>query len=299
MSGVTSGRSRPESQATMRWSSACIGGDSSEVSRLRAVTTKKATLKPYLAEIRDWVAQGMTDVWIAHTLNSTPASISAFRSQHGILRRDVAGEVYGGRRAAAGDPAEADEPEPEVKPRRRSRRRTQEGRRASRPRRRRQRPSRPRATARPAPSGAGAAGAGEASGCRLEAVLDTGDEGYGFWLDGAVRDDPVFAEHWALAARDRGQDRGRPDRDPPGRAGARPGSVAVAVVLRAAGEAGEGGVLDDGEVVRPDVLGGAAGRRRGTRRRCVVVLAQPAPPGCTSGPCGGSARPRSRRPRAR
>ena len=30
-----------------------------------------------------------------------------------------------------------------------------------------------------------------------EAVLDTGEEGYGFWLDGAVRDDPVFAEHWA------------------------------------------------------------------------------------------------------
>jgi hypothetical protein len=29
-----------------------------------------------------------------------------------------------------------------------------------------------------------------------EAVLDHGDEGYGFWFDGAVRDDPVFAEHW-------------------------------------------------------------------------------------------------------
>ena len=28
-------------------------------------------------------------------------------------------------------------------------------------------------------------------------MLDHGDEGYGFWLDGAVRDDPVFAEHWA------------------------------------------------------------------------------------------------------
>jgi len=28
-------------------------------------------------------------------------------------------------------------------------------------------------------------------------VLDTGEEGYGFWMDGAVRDDSVFAEHWA------------------------------------------------------------------------------------------------------
>ena len=27
-------------------------------------------------------------------------------------------------------------------------------------------------------------------------MLDHGEEGYGFWLDGAVKDDPVFAEHW-------------------------------------------------------------------------------------------------------
>ena len=57
---------------------------------LPAVPTQKATLKPYLEEIRQWVEQGRTDIWIAHTLNSTPASISAFRSQHGILRRDAA-----------------------------------------------------------------------------------------------------------------------------------------------------------------------------------------------------------------
>jgi len=31
----------------------------------------------------------------------------------------------------------------------------------------------------------------------VPAVLDTGEEGYGFWIDGAVRDDPLFAEHWA------------------------------------------------------------------------------------------------------
>src|SRR3954469_9547640 len=121
MSGVTSGRSRPESQATMRWSSSCIGGDSSEVSRLGAVTTTKATLKPYLTEIREWVAQGMTDVWIAHTLNSTPASISAFRSQHGILRRDVAAEAFGSDVPPPVSPPEAEEPEVDVKPRRRSR----------------------------------------------------------------------------------------------------------------------------------------------------------------------------------
>ena len=197
MSGVTSGRSRPESQATMRWSSSCIGGDSSEVSRLGAVTTTKATLKPYLTEIRDWVSQGMTDVWIAHRLNSTPASISAFRSQHGILRRDVLTEVYAADVPPPVIPPEADEPEPEVKPRRRSRGgRKKTGETAT---------ATPVAVAEPA-EGNGEGGAkrrrrgGRGRGKRLptfEAVLDTGDEGYGFWIDGAVRDDPLFAEHWA------------------------------------------------------------------------------------------------------
>ena len=31
----------------------------------------------------------------------------------------------------------------------------------------------------------------------LEATFDHGDEGYGLWLDPAVQDDPVYAEHWA------------------------------------------------------------------------------------------------------
>jgi hypothetical protein len=164
------------------------------------MTTQKATLKPYLAEIREWVAQGMTDVWIAHTLNSTPASISAFRSQHGILRRDVAAEAIGGDVPPPVMPPEADEAEPETRPRRRSR----GGRKKS--------GAEPvvavaAADEREAGDGEGTAkrrrrgGRGRGSGSRrtpsFEAVLDTGDEGYGFWLDGAVRDDPVFAEHWA------------------------------------------------------------------------------------------------------
>ena len=85
----------------------------------RTVTTQqKATLKPYLNEIRDWVARGMTDVWIAHTLNSTPASISAFRSANGILRRD-AGEARGGDVPPPVMPPDAAEVEVETKPKRR------------------------------------------------------------------------------------------------------------------------------------------------------------------------------------
>ncbi|HEX2085118.1 MAG TPA: hypothetical protein VHF89_05505 [Solirubrobacteraceae bacterium] len=31
----------------------------------------------------------------------------------------------------------------------------------------------------------------------LEATFDHGEEGYGLWLDPAVADNPVYAEHWA------------------------------------------------------------------------------------------------------
>jgi outer membrane biosynthesis protein TonB len=34
-------------------------------------------------------------------------------------------------------------------------------------------------------------------GTPLEATFDHGEEGYGLWLDPAVQDDPVYAEHWA------------------------------------------------------------------------------------------------------
>ena len=32
---------------------------------------------------------------------------------------------------------------------------------------------------------------------KLEGTFDHGEEGYGLWLDPAVQDDPVYAEHWA------------------------------------------------------------------------------------------------------
>ncbi|MGI8585781.1 MAG: hypothetical protein ACR2KY_05180, partial [Thermoleophilaceae bacterium] len=31
----------------------------------------------------------------------------------------------------------------------------------------------------------------------LEGTFDHGDEGFGLWLDPAVQDDAVYAEHWA------------------------------------------------------------------------------------------------------
>jgi hypothetical protein len=31
-------------------------------------------------------------------------------------------------------------------------------------------------------------------------VFDHGEEGYGLWLDGAVKDAPVYRQHWAGSA---------------------------------------------------------------------------------------------------
>ncbi|MDP8967068.1 MAG: hypothetical protein M3N04_00550, partial [Actinomycetota bacterium] len=35
------------------------------------------------------------------------------------------------------------------------------------------------------------------NGGALEGTFDHGEEGYGLWLDPAVADNPVYAEHWA------------------------------------------------------------------------------------------------------
>lgn len=177
------------------------------------MTVQKATLKPYLEEIRQWVAEGRTDIWIAHALNSTPASISAFRSANGILRRELAAERLGAAVPPPIAPPDAPPEELQVKPRRRSRaKKTPEPTPLSAAA---EAAAGPQTTPPPVPVVAAASsddgptpapakrrrrggrGRNKKPQQGFEATLDTGDEGYGFWLDGAVKDDPVFAEHWA------------------------------------------------------------------------------------------------------
>ena len=55
----------------------------------------------------------------------------------------------------------------------------------------------------------------------LEGTFDHGEEGYGLWLDPAVTDNPVYAEHWAGPPPGRGHRRRGPDRDPARRIGRR------------------------------------------------------------------------------
>jgi hypothetical protein len=159
----------------------------------------RRSLKPQLNQIRTWVRQGRTDAWIAHQLEVSVSDIRGFKREHG-LAPDEAGDGNGDAVAAGGEPEEQDlraeddalvaaalEAEAETtnddggggadeegdgdedddRPKRRRR-----GRRGGRGRRR---------------SGGGS----------LEGTFDHGEEGYGLWLDPAVQDDPVYAEHWA------------------------------------------------------------------------------------------------------
>ncbi len=168
----------------------------------------RRSLRPQLNQIRIWVQQGRTDAWIAHQLEVTAQQIDTFKKENELAPADaeangateagafdeeidlraqddelIAAELEkaeaerlvreaeeaeakaaeAARRAEAGEEPEDDE---EAKPRRR-------GRRGGRGRTRR---------------GASAP---------LEATFDHGEDGYGLWLDPAVGDDPIYAEHWA------------------------------------------------------------------------------------------------------
>jgi hypothetical protein len=168
----------------------------------------RRSLRPHLNQIRGWVRQGRTDAWIAHQLEVTVQQIEAFKKDNDLVPdEDGQGSLAAGapagvdfddeidlraeddaliaaeleaaeaaraeeeaRRAAeeaegAGDDDE-DEDEDEA-PKRRRGRRGGRGRRAK----------------------------GALS--ELEGTFDHGEEGYGLWLDPAVEDNPVYAEHWA------------------------------------------------------------------------------------------------------
>jgi hypothetical protein len=160
----------------------------------------RRSLKPQLNQIRTWVHQGRTNAWIAHQLEVSVRDIDAFKREHELVPAEQldspTDDPFSPRieeepdlRAeddalvAAALDAEPEESEDEDsdggdgngdgdgddKPRRRRGRRGGRGRKGGR------------------------GGARKA----LEGTFDHGDEGYGLWLDPAVQDDPIYAEHWA------------------------------------------------------------------------------------------------------
>jgi hypothetical protein len=160
----------------------------------------RKSLRPHLNQIRAWVRQGRTDAWVAHQLEVTVRDIEQFKRQNelvsdtepaeGAVAADYPDEVdlraeddalIAAELEAAEEQAEAereqaeregaDEDEEDDETPVRSRRR---GRRGGRRR-----------------------GGARSGGGPLEGTFDHGEEGYGLWLDPAIQDNPVYAEHWA------------------------------------------------------------------------------------------------------
>jgi hypothetical protein len=167
----------------------------------------RRSLRPQLNQIRTWVRQGRTDAWIAHQLEVTTQQIAAFKRENELvpdeaepngavdfddeidLRAEddalIAAELEAAQKAREKEEAEAAK-KAAAKARARKAAPADEDEAededGEKPSRRRGRRGGRRRKARTGP---------------LEGTFDHGDEGYGLWLDPAVQDDPVYAEHWA------------------------------------------------------------------------------------------------------
>jgi hypothetical protein len=152
----------------------------------------RRSLKPQLNQIRAWVHQGRTDAWIAHQLEVSANELREFRKQYDLspddenagsseidLRDEIEAEIE-----AATEAEEAEEPESEGEgDEDEEREEPSEGSGGGAGRKRRRRRGR-------------RGGRGRRK--ELEATFDHGEtDGYGLWLDAAVKDNPVYTEHWA------------------------------------------------------------------------------------------------------
>jgi len=175
----------------------------------------RRSLRPHFNQIRLWVQQGRTDAWIAHQLEVTVQQIETFKRENDLsdaesteapgpapafdeeidLRAEddalIAAELEAEAKAKeaeearlAAEKAEADaKREAERAARKDAGEDDEDEDEDGKPRRRRGR--------------RGGRGRGRKSTGPYEGTFDHGEEGYGLWLDPAVADDGVYAEHWA------------------------------------------------------------------------------------------------------
>ncbi|HET7054144.1 MAG TPA: hypothetical protein VFI09_09555 [Solirubrobacterales bacterium] len=173
----------------------------------------RRSLKPQLNQIRAWVRQGRTDAWIAHQLEISASELREFRKQHDLtpdgedgggevdLRDEIEAEVEAATaeeeaeeelQEEEGDEGDGEDAEGEdegdeekpAQPARKARKPDEDDDEdgTPKPRRRRRRGRR----------------GGRGRRKEIEATFDHGErDGYGLWLDAAVKDNPVYAEHWA------------------------------------------------------------------------------------------------------
>ena len=170
----------------------------------------RKSLRPHLNQIRAWVRQGRTDAWVAHQLEVTVRDIEQFKRQNELVSDEdgVEGAVSSDYPeeidlraeddaliAAELEAAEAEAERARAEALERGEEEGEEGEEdedadedseseAPRARRRSRRGGRARR-------------AGARNTAPLEGTFDHGEEGYGLWLDPAIQDNPIYAEHWA------------------------------------------------------------------------------------------------------
>ncbi|MDO9409255.1 hypothetical protein [Patulibacter sp.] len=174
----------------------------------------RRSLRPHLNQIRTWVRQGRTDAWVAHQLEVTGPEIADFKDKNGLTAAspdDPAGaiapedvdlraeddaqiavelEAAEAERKAEAERLAAEEAAKEAE------RKAQAEKRAAEAAERGDDDAEDDAPRRRRRSGGGRRRrGGSANG--FEGTFDHGDEGYGLWLDPAVADSAVYAEHWA------------------------------------------------------------------------------------------------------
>jgi hypothetical protein len=183
----------------------------------------RRSLRPHLNQIRGWVRQGRTDAWIAHQLEVTVKDIEAFKRQNELLPDgegadapsldfDDEIDLRAEDDALIAAELEAAEAAREEEERRRA---EEEERRAAEEAERRAARAEANGDDEDEGEGEGEGDEGARAGRRrgrrggkgrrrsgaaasaLEGTFDHGDEGYGLWLDPAVADNAVYAEHWA------------------------------------------------------------------------------------------------------
>ena len=157
----------------------------------------RRSLRPHLNQIRTWVRQGRTDAWVAHQLEVTVQQIEAFKKENDLLPDGEAPEAPGADfddeidLRAEDDALIAAELEAEAA------RKAEEGEDEDEPSDEAGRGRRAQAPSRPPRRPGSRAHRRRKKATSYEGTFDHGDEGYGLWLDPAIADDGVYAEHWA------------------------------------------------------------------------------------------------------
>jgi septal ring factor EnvC (AmiA/AmiB activator) len=167
----------------------------------------RKSLRPNLNQIRAWVRQGRTDAWVAHQLEVSVRDIEQFKRQNDLVEEDATeataasdypdeidlraedDALIAAELEAAEAEAERERAEAEAKAAQEPDSDADEDDDAPRARPRRRRGGRGR---RVLGSRSGGGNSGP-----LEGTFDHGEEGYGLWLDPAIQDNPIYAEHWA------------------------------------------------------------------------------------------------------